>query len=79
MTREARVVGFVPKLGRSSRTEDPVDISTRQIGNGKPHLNLDGDISKKFNGELDANVVKADKSWPGLVKADATSAPGAAR
>jgi YHS domain-containing protein len=46
----------------------PVDISTWQIRNGKLYLNLNQDILKKFNADFDANVAKADKNWPGLVK-----------
>lgn len=57
----------------------PVDISTWQIRNGKLYLNLNGDILKKFNGEFDANVAKADRNWPGLVKDNGTAAPGAAK
>ena len=35
---------------------------------GKLYLNLNSNILKKFNEDLAANVVKADKNWPGLVK-----------
>ena len=46
----------------------PVDIATWQIRNDKLYLNLNQDILQKFNADFDANVVKADKNWPGLVK-----------
>ena len=46
----------------------PVDISTWQVRDGKLYLNLNPDILKKFNAEFGANVAKADKNWPGLVK-----------
>jgi YHS domain-containing protein len=46
----------------------PVDITTWQIRNDRLYLNLNQDILQKFNADFDANVVKADKNWPGLVK-----------
>ena len=46
----------------------PVDITTWQIRNEKLYLNLNQDILKKFNADFDANVTKADKNWPTLVK-----------
>ena len=46
----------------------PVDISTWQVRNEKLYLNLNQDILKKFNADFDANVAKADKNWPTLVK-----------
>ena len=46
----------------------PVDISTWQVRNEKLYLNLNQDILKKFNADFDANVAKANKNWPGLVK-----------
>ena len=46
----------------------PVDISTWQVRNGKLYLNLNHDILNKFNADFDANVAKADKNWPDLVK-----------
>lgn len=48
----------------------PVDISTWQVRDGKLYLNLNPDILKKFNEDLKGNVAKADKNWPGLVKAN---------
>jgi len=46
----------------------PVDISTWQVRDEKLYLNLNPDILKKFNADFAANVTKADKNWPGLVK-----------
>ena len=46
----------------------PVDINTWQVRNGKLYLNLNQDILKQFNADFDANVAKADKNWPTLVK-----------
>ena len=45
----------------------PVDINTWQVRDGKLYLNLNADILKKFNADIDANIAKADKNWPGLV------------
>ncbi len=45
-----------------------MDITSRQVRVGKLYLNLNGDIRKKFNGDFEGNVAKADKNWPGLVK-----------
>jgi YHS domain-containing protein len=49
----------------------PVDINTWQIRDGKLYLNLNPDILKKYNDEFKANTAKAEKNWPGLVKANA--------
>lgn len=49
----------------------PVDISTWQIRDGKLYLNLNQDILKKYNLEFNENTAKANKNWPGLVKANA--------
>ncbi len=46
----------------------PVDISTWQVRDGKLYLNLNQDIVNKFNADFAANVAKADKNWPDLVK-----------
>lgn len=46
----------------------PVDIRTWQVRNGKLYLNLNPDILKMFNKDLDGNIAKANKNWPGLVK-----------
>ena len=45
----------------------PVDINTWQIRNGKLYLNLNPEISKKFNADFGGNIARADKNWPGLV------------
>ena len=45
-----------------------MDITTWQVRNEKLYLNLNQDILKKFNADFDANVAKADKNWPTLVK-----------
>ncbi len=44
----------------------PVDINTWQVRNGKLYLNLNPDILKMFNKDLDANIAKAARNWPGL-------------
>jgi len=46
----------------------PVDISTWQVRSGKLYLNLNPDILKKFNEDLEGNVANANRNWPGLVK-----------
>ena len=46
----------------------PVDISTWQVRNGKLYLNLNPDIRIKFDADIDGNLAKATKNWPGLVK-----------
>jgi YHS domain-containing protein len=46
----------------------PVDINTWQVRDGKLYLNLNADILKKFNADVEGNVAKADRNWPGLVK-----------
>ena len=46
----------------------PVDISTWQIRDGKLYLNFSPEYSEKFNADFDANVAKAERKWPGLVK-----------
>lgn len=46
----------------------PVDINTWQVRDGKLYLNLNADILKKFNADVEGNIAKADKNWPGLVK-----------
>jgi YHS domain-containing protein len=59
----------------------PVDISTWQVRNDKLYLNLNPEILKGFNADFDANVSKAEKNWPELVKSSAatkTAAEGAA-
>lgn len=44
----------------------PVDINTWQVRNNKLYLNLNPDILKMFNKDLDGNVAKAMKNWPAL-------------
>lgn len=44
----------------------PVDINTWQVRNNKLYLNLNPDILKMFNKDLDGNIAKAAKNWPGL-------------
>lgn len=44
----------------------PVDINTWQVRNGKLYLNLNPGILKMFNKDLDGNIAKAAKNWPGL-------------
>jgi YHS domain-containing protein len=46
----------------------PVDVNTWQVREGKLYLNLNPEILKAFNKDLAANISKADKNWPGLVK-----------
>ena len=45
----------------------PVDINTWQVRDGKLYLNLNADVLKKFNADLNGNVAKAEQHWPGLV------------
>jgi YHS domain-containing protein len=46
----------------------PVDINTWQVRDGKLYLNLNADVLKKFNADLNGNVAKAEQHWPELVK-----------
>lgn len=55
-------------FGMSINKALPVDISTWQVRNGKPCLNLNPDIRVKFDADCDGNLAKAGKNWPGLVK-----------
>jgi YHS domain-containing protein len=52
----------------------PVDISTWQVRDGKLYLNLNAEILKGFNAEFAANLGKAEKNWPELVKSHAATA-----
>jgi YHS domain-containing protein len=45
----------------------PVDINTWQVRNNKLYLNLNADILKKFNADIETHIANADKNWPGLV------------
>ena len=56
-------------VGRGKLVE--VDINTWQVRDGKLYLNLNPDVLKKFNAEIEGNLAKADKNWPGLVKKNA--------
>jgi YHS domain-containing protein len=46
----------------------PVDINTWQVRDGKLYLNLNADVLKKFNADLNGNVAKAEQHWPELLK-----------
>lgn len=46
----------------------PVDINTWQIHDGKLYLNLNPQILEAFNKDIEKNIAKAGKNWPGLVK-----------
>lgn len=46
----------------------PVDISTWQVRDGKLYLNLNPDVLKAFNADLEGKLAKATQNWPGLVK-----------
>jgi YHS domain-containing protein len=56
-------------VGRGKLVE--VDINTWQVRDGKLYLNLNPDVLKKFNADIEGNLAKADKNWPGLVKKNA--------
>ena len=46
----------------------PVDISTWQVHNDKLYLNLNPDILQMFKQDMDGNIAKADRNWPGLLE-----------
>ena len=46
----------------------PVDVSTWQVRDEKLYLNLNHDILKAFNSDIEGNIAKAEKNWPGLVE-----------
>jgi YHS domain-containing protein len=46
----------------------PIDVPTWQVRNGKLYVVLNSEIKKSFDEEFDANVAKANKNWPDLVK-----------
>lgn len=46
----------------------PVDVTTGMVVNGRLMLNKDPSVAKLFAKDLNANVAKADKEWPALVK-----------
>jgi YHS domain-containing protein len=47
----------------------PVDVDTWLVKNGKLYLNLNPDIRKLFDADVDGTIAKAEKNWPGLAKA----------
>ena len=49
----------------------PVDINTWQVYNDKLYLNLNLDILEMFKKDMDGNIAKAAKNWPGLVEKNA--------
>ncbi len=55
-------------FGASVNALFPVDISTWQIRNGKLYLNLNQEILKAFNKDLNGAIAKANKNWPKLEK-----------
>ncbi len=46
----------------------PVDISTWLVRDGKLYLNLNADVRKKFDADIDAILRKANASWPRIQK-----------
>ncbi len=46
----------------------PIDINTWQVYNDKLYLNLNVDILEMFKKNMDGNISKADRNWPGLVE-----------
>jgi YHS domain-containing protein len=49
----------------------PVDITTWQVHNDKLYLTLNPDVNDMFNQDLEGNIAKAAKNWPGLVEKNA--------
>ena len=49
----------------------PIDINTWQVYNEKLYLNLNADILQMFKKDMDGNIAKAAKNWPGLVEKNA--------
>lgn len=45
----------------------PVDIKTAQVYKDRLYINLNGDVLKSFNEDLDEIIAKADAKWPTLV------------
>lgn len=45
----------------------PVDINTWQVRDGKLYLNVNADVLKKFNADIETHIANADRNWPGLV------------
>lgn len=46
----------------------PVDINTWQVRNQKLYLNLNPEILKLFNQDIEGHITKADMNWPDLVR-----------
>lgn len=44
----------------------PVDVSTWQIKDDKLYLNLNPEVLKAFNADLEGNIAKAQENWPSL-------------
>ena len=49
----------------------PVDINTWQVYNDRLYLNLNPDILEMFKKDMDGNIAKAARNWPGLVEKNA--------
>ena len=47
----------------------PVDIKTAQVHNDKLYINLNNEVLKTFNEDIDGIIAKADAKWPDIVKA----------
>ena len=46
----------------------PVYIDTWKIKDGKLYLNLNPEMLEAFEKDVEANIAKAEKNWPKLVK-----------
>ncbi|MCR9197688.1 MAG: hypothetical protein NXI04_03495 [Planctomycetaceae bacterium] len=73
-TKYAPQCGGYCAFGVSVGALFPVDINTWQVRNDKLYLNLNPQILKMFNSNIDTNIDKADRNWPGLVAKHARSA-----
>lgn len=65
-TKYAPQCGGYCAFGVSVGALFPVDVNTWQIRNGRLYLNLNPQILKAFNADIDANIAKAEKNWPDL-------------
>jgi YHS domain-containing protein len=54
--------------GASRGKAVPIKIEAWQIVNGRLLMQYDLDVKAKFNNDLQGNLTKADKNWPGLVE-----------
>lgn len=45
-----------------------IDPQAFTIANGKLYLNYSMSVRERWERERDANIVKADKNWPGLIR-----------